>query len=1765
MTALQTFLTDRFQTGGFTTEDTLASILPLMREVVEAHAAGAVAPLEGLSELSVEGVRIWFEEAKRKPVRNHSAAIRRIQAVSPSVVEIVVEARQTRELDEGTGEVSDLSIGDRDSEITRPVYLAGYVTWEHALEHHDPVTDIFSLGMLLASMTCGLDFAEPADLRRFVAHRRNLFALNPELHPVLAQAIVRMTELDRHRRAQDLTALVRALENYREQEVDLEFDLARAGTFAAEDNRTRQHVVLRKLRERLFEISRRNRLLHFRATMQTVNLTHASVPLTFDIQNIRPDQILVWNDALHEKIVAQKPISLNSHLNFSEAIYLPSVLDRILAEARRDEAEFGFAQLRLAVCFLHWANLKEQPAESLSQNRRGLAHLAESSEQSVPVPFSSRGFGRGSEYFESPLVLLPVKPKKKKGIRDTYTLEAISSEAEINPVIRHQFRELYDIDLPEAIDLSATRLEEFFEFLSARIRASEPAVTLSKIDRPRIALIHEKARRRLDQYRRRARLAGRGVRSFLDLDYSYDPANYHPLGITLYSAKIRTPGSHLRSVIEEKPRARTFAAPPPEEPVVEKERTFYSIQQGGEENPYHWSFDLCSVTLANFKYRKMSLVRDYETLLAEPPANPAFEAIFSLSPRPVERELPPSPALDDRYDVVPCDPTQAAAIEEAHLGKSYIIQGPPGTGKSQTIANLIADYVARGKRVLFLCEKRAAIDVVYARLRQRGLGSLCSLIHDSQTDKREFLMDLKQTYEEVLAGSEKRPNRNRRRDQLLEQLKAELRPLEEFDAAMQQSPPGAAVGLRRLLDRCIELRGLLPELTPVEKERLPSYAQWRSHRDRIHAFAASAKDIQPDGILSRHPLSLLSPRLAEHERPLELILSAAEAAERLFDRVEAAFSQSGVAWETWQTIARARALVEYAERILPIARIGQMAILDRQDEAARKFDKAAAGLRRRQQALAEARKVTKYWRNKLPAADLPLALEQARALEATLLAWLKPSWWRLRAILNRSYDFQAHAIRPTWTSVLSSLEAEYTAAADLEKHRRRMADTWQFDGDVDEAVAEVRALREAIPALPDWLKEILATVAKSGNVELVAGVAAAKEPLWSLNVQLEKILEEFQERQLDRLRQDLRRAMDSLDRLPDFLRCVAELAQAPPPLAAALRRLPLTPAVLEAAVADHSLREALRSERTLHRFDGTAHARHVGRLESLYEGWLQSNAAEICERAQRRFLENVRLAGAPATQLGAEQKEFKRRYSRGRRDLEHEFGKSMRFRAIRDLVSSEPGDVVKDLKPVWLMSPLSVSDTLPMNADLFDVVIFDEASQVTLEEAVPSIFRSRQTIVVGDEMQLPPTNFFSAKRVEDEDELLIEEAGELIQYDLDSDSLLNHAAKNLPATMLGWHYRSRSESLISFSNWAFYDGRLLTVPEERLAASRGGPLTFSCAADAESGAAGLLDRSVSFHFLQHGVYDKRSNRTEAEYIAHLVRSLLTGDCGLSIGIVAFSEAQQGEIESALERLAQEDSAFGPRLDAEREREVDGQFVGLLVKNLENIQGDERDVIVLSICYGYGPSGRMLMNFGPINKSGGEKRLNVAFSRAKHHMAVVSSIRSSDITNDYNDGANCLKNYLRYAEAVSSGDIASAQRVLRGMSRWQDGPNDGEEPADPVVEQIAAALADCGLHVDRSIGQSHFRCDLAVCRPGDEGYRLGILVDTASYYEQPDILERDMMRPKLLRDFGWTTAFVLAKDWYEDRQRVLDRLLRLVGGRGELRGQHGAGPCEFQNE
>src|SRR5438105_1444322 len=279
MTSFTDFLNERTAAGGFTTADALASFLPLVHQVVAAHQAGLVAPLEGVRELHLDKNRLWFEEAKLRAPVLAVAKVRELERPSARALEIMGQYRVDMHVEHGTESVVSVQIGRRGEPLTQAIYLPGYVSREHEVGHHDALTDIFVLGLVLASLTCGLDLNDPEDLTLFVQQRRNLFDLNRQLHPVLAKAIWRMTELNRHRRPQEASALLRTLENYRDQEVDFDFDLTRLPSFESADRRGRRALILSCLQQRLFEISRRNRLLHFRATTQTVNLTWASVPL----------------------------------------------------------------------------------------------------------------------------------------------------------------------------------------------------------------------------------------------------------------------------------------------------------------------------------------------------------------------------------------------------------------------------------------------------------------------------------------------------------------------------------------------------------------------------------------------------------------------------------------------------------------------------------------------------------------------------------------------------------------------------------------------------------------------------------------------------------------------------------------------------------------------------------------------------------------------------------------------------------------------------------------------------------------------------------------------------------------------------------------------------------------------------------------------------------------------------------------------------------------------------------------------------------------------------------------------------------------------------------------------------------------------------------------------------------------------------------------------------------------------------------------------
>lgn len=1680
MSEFRTFLRKGIERGGFETEDVLSAVLPLLRETQAIHESGNVAPLRGLSSIRVIDDRaLGLPSSAGVPPDHNHKRLRELLTPLGHGLDVIGESKLETDIDSFSQQITNLDVGSADADIARPVYLPGYTTWEHVIRHHDEQTDILSLGLILASLACGLDFTEADDVEMFANSRTNLFVLSSRLHPVLASVIMEMTELHRGKRASDLPSVIRKLETYRDQPVDV--DLTTLPGLEKGTKKDKRTVIQTHLRDRLFEVSRRNKLLYFKSTQSTINLTVASVPLVLDYRNVKPEDLLYWHDALAREISAGNALPLSRWLRLEEAPYLPGQLDKLISEARRDRAEYGFSQLRLVLTFLRWHNLKEAPQERI----------------------------------HSPLLLLPVDLTKKKGVKDHYILEPSDTVAEVNPALRHHLKQLYNLDLPEAIDLRTTTLAAFHEQLQKSIHASEPGVSLILAEKPRIQLFHEKAKQRVVQYRRRIARTGSQIRA-AKVDYSYDKTDFRPLGLQTFQKKILPAPLPMRGLVGAAPLPRSLNM------LAETERQSFALVEEGIGNPYSWEFDLCAVTLANFNYRKMTLVRDYSQLISNDTPNAAFDRVFSLEPKAIEETgiamVPPS----EQHLIIAADATQVGAIARARTGESFIIQGPPGTGKSQTITNLIADFVGRGKRVLFVCEKRAAIDVVFHRLRQQGLDELCCLIHDSQTDKKEFVLNLKQTYEQWLANEAIADTSSAKRTAALSVLESELAALQKFSASSEAVNP--------LLLRLIELRSKWDAEPPVDSELIPFYEDWQQGGDSAIRLASDLEDLGAEAIFAKHPLRWL--------RDLETSASRLEELEQRLGDLDDALQMTELPMEHWDNLGEVEQLLDSATGLLPLARKGLLSLIDSNSPATASLAKLSETYAQKTKALEVAQKKTTHWREKLPAEETRDALAQAESLQG-IFRFFNPTWWRLRKVLSARYDFSKHAVKPTWIKILTELIADHEAEADLESVKQLCAQ--EFSGD-DPIALQIEMARhsqqDASPAALALREKLLTS---SQGAALVETLAALSTGFTQLRSELSQTFHEPEARTPAQLAASIRDMLEEMDSLPELLPALNDLATAPPALARALRTLPLTIAELEAASAAKSLTQIYRNDRVLQRFDGHVLKQKLDRVAKAHRQWLDQNAGHIRGLARKRFLEHVHTANLSATVLSPEQKIFKKNFSSGRRELEHEFGKTMRYKSIRDLAAGESGEVVRDLKPIWLMSPLSVSDTLPLDATSFDVVIFDEASQIPVEEAVPAAYRAQQVIVVGDEMQLPPTSFFSASSGDDE-EIMIEDEGEKISVLMDADSFLAQSARNLPSTLLAWHYRSRYEALISFSNAAFYGGRLYTIPDRQISQPDREPLRIATPDEAAALVPALLSQPISFIHCEATPYENRRNAGEAASIAQIVRSLLTSDSKLSIGIAAFSEAQQSEIENALEALAKTDTAFEALLEAEYTREEDDQFCGLFVKNLENIQGDERDIILMSVCYGRDVNGRILMNFGPINQRGGEKRLNVIFSRARQHMVLLSSLRHSDITNDYNDGANALKNFLQYAESMSRGDIPFARQVLEALNPMKRRALSLEQATNITSEQIAAALRSRGWQAETQIGQSRFRCDVAVRTSGASQHQVGVLLDLRS---NADVLERFHTQPAILKAFGWQALVVLAKDWWHDPAAVIERIERLL--------------------
>ncbi|HSC37793.1 MAG TPA: DUF4011 domain-containing protein, partial [Chitinophagaceae bacterium] len=755
---------------------------------------------------------------------------------------------------------------------------------------------------ILGSLVMGLDLYDTDDLQEFALYRHQPLGKNPRIHATLGALVTEMTELYPTRRSRDLQEIVQRLRYYRDYDPQRQEDLSRLAALQVKKPADRKEFILNKLRNRLFDTSRRNRLLYYKPNMRFVNLTVSSVPMVLHFQSIRPESLFTWNKELAPLITAGKNLSLNKYLRFEDHPYLDAQLNSIRLASDSDEKEYGFSQLKLVLAFLHWHNLKEDIAERI----------------------------------QTPLLLLPVKLIRNKALKEEkFTLEIKDNTAVINPVLANYLKELYGIGLPESIALDKTSMEDFFRMVKALIDEARQGVILNYIDKPRIKLVHSIARQTINNYRKKLRNKN-GVQA-QHIDYSYSEENYKPLGLEIFRRKIEPKQSGLEfllnSPLQTSPNGGGFSAEsfsgqasPIGGGLEGASKTSFELTDG-QSNPYSWDFDVCNIVLGNFNYKKMSLVSDYNKVADERIDNPIFNELFSTTPRKPLHEHGQY-GTDQWYHVITADPTQTNAILHSRSGHSYIIQGPPGTGKSQTITNLVADFLAQGKNILFVCEKRAALDVVYHRLQQNKLAELCCYIHDSQGDKKEFVRDLKNVYEDFINNKMDLPAIARQRKAALDRLQNAIGLLQNYHDIQTGVPEGTSISTRLLVEKLAALKPSLPALDTEQMESVPVYRQWEEFGDTIERLGKALEDTGAEPALNSHPFGKLGNPVIVSDQPFTLLSSLEEQVQTTARQINAVITKNNIPRQHVEQLIHIKNLVEDSVVLESLAESRNLRLVD---------------------------------------------------------------------------------------------------------------------------------------------------------------------------------------------------------------------------------------------------------------------------------------------------------------------------------------------------------------------------------------------------------------------------------------------------------------------------------------------------------------------------------------------------------------------------------------------------------------------------------------------------------------------------------------------------------------------------------------------------------------------------------------------------------------------------------------------------------------------
>lgn len=1008
------------------------------------------------------------------------------------------------------------------------------------------------------------------------------------------------------------------------------------------------------------------------------------------------------------------------------------------------------------------------------------------------------------------------------------------------------------------------------------------------------------------------------------------------------------------------------------------------------------------------------------------------------------------------YPVVNFDSSQLDAIQFAADGKSFCLQGPPGSGKSQTITNMIASLLGSGKKVLFVSEKIAALKVVFENLRRAGLSDFAVELHSNKTNKKDFIESLYQTamlprydldFKSLFVGAK------------YENLKSNL---SSYERALHEKIGNSNTSLLDLFSKYLSI-----ELKPVDIEihidGINLYNLERivaSLNEYIIYQSEAGYDYRQSAFYKLNPME---ERYILYNFNQDLDISIHHISQLC--KIQSMFLTTGVRIDKVKDIypyvdllgrlmqiesyhpnylikKNREKLIDFIENYLTQSKELDSSALTNYDSSilSENIDLMLSELKQANdssklfnKALKESMaKILKYRKSKANAQQIIEELSQ--------LVWFKRS---LTIVTNQSNNI---------SKLLGSIKDLNlkTILTDLKSIK--------FNEDINLSIEDYNNLKSTMEASAIDLKQLTKELVRFSVLTKIY-----EKPYYtvfddSIGAVKENLLKLYDERKLIFSYSKLAKAVSNLDSykalayLDTYLDHKYEI-----------KEISLQ---FQKQYYKESIFQIVKEHDVLKEFNSYNESEIIENFIDLDERILKLNRDIIISNNSKY---------RPDKSIMIEGSEFKL--------LSKEHEKSRRQMPIRVLLD-EIFNLALDIKPVFLMSPLSVSTYLASKPNIFDCVIFDEASQIFSSDALGAIYRAKQCIVIGDTKQMPPTSFFQVG-VETDDK----------EYDL--ESILDKSSKTFPMTSLKWHYRSRSEELITFSNQSFYQGDLITIPQ------------------AKNHSVGF---GIDFVYVEDGIYDTstRTNPIEAARVCDLVFEHFATS-NESLGVVAFSNVQAELISDMVEKRLKKLPQYQRFLDPDQDEPF-------FVKNLESVQGDERDRIIFSICYGYNQDNKFYQRFGPLNNLGGERRLNVAITRAKFNVTVVSSIQPKDIKTDNTSskGVLLLKEYLQFSQNV----------VTRKKY---------EETNNGIILSVEEYVKSLGYVVYPNYGTSSFKIDLAI-KKNDE-FILAIMIDGKDY--STSLTDKYRLEKLLLERLGWRYFKLFSTAWYNEpeleKQRLFDAL------------------------